>query len=105
MKRLSRYSLARRLIRDAERAKQQPQGGVGRDRLLGHPEQIEKEHPVREARPQHMGSANGKRGLAQAGRPGDQSHTSGTRRIIGARKIVDPGQLRGAAGEVVNGPG
>jgi len=93
------------VIRDTERAKQQPQGGVGRERFLGHTEQIEKEHPVWEARPQGMGSANGKRGLSQPGRPGDEAHASGTWHVIGAHKIVGPGQFRSPAGGVVNGPG
>jgi hypothetical protein len=93
------------LIRDTERAKQQPQRVTGSHRLLGHTKQIEEEHPTRKARPQHMGGPDGERGLPHAPRACDETHHAGTLRTLGIRQLAYPDQLRGAAGEVVNQPG
>ena len=52
-----------------------------------------------------MGGPDGERGLPHAPRAGDQTHHAGAWRTLGERQVADPGQLRGAAGEVVNQPG
>jgi len=47
------------LIRNTERAKQQPQRVGGGRRLRGHAEQVKEEHPAGEVRPQDVGRPDG----------------------------------------------
>ena len=72
------------LIRDTERAKQQPQRvGGGRRRARGHAEQVKEEHPAGEARPQDVRRPDGERGLPHAPRAGDEPDHAGTRCTLG----------------------
>ena len=93
------------LIRQTERAKQQPQRVGGGRRPRGHAEQVKEEHPAGEVRPQDVGRPDGERGLPHAPRAGDEPDHAGTRCTLGVYQLAHPDQFRGTAGEVVNQPG